>query len=61
MADDLKKKGPADRSRINVNEDWEVEWWTRELGCSEGELREAVAAVGTSVVSVREYLNKKKK
>jgi len=61
MADDLKKKGPADRSRINVNEDWEVEWWTRELGCSDAELREAVAAVGTSVVSVREYLNKKKK
>lgn len=32
MADDLNKRGPADRARINVNEAWEVEWWCKQLG-----------------------------
>jgi hypothetical protein len=37
--DDLKKKGTADRSKINVHEVWEVEYWTRELGVSKAELQ----------------------
>ena len=49
MADDLKNRGPQDRSRVNVNEDWEVTYWCKEFGCSEAELRAAVAAVGVSV------------
>ncbi len=28
MADDKTKRGPADRSRINVNEEYEVRYWT---------------------------------
>ena len=28
MADDLKKKGPEDQARINVNEAHEVRYWT---------------------------------
>ena len=59
MADDLKNRGPQDRSRVNVNEDWEVTYWCKEFGCSEAELRAAVAAVGVSVPAVRVHLGKK--
>ena len=34
MADDLSNAGPADPVRINVNEDHEVRYWTKELGVS---------------------------
>jgi len=33
MSDDKTKRGPADAQRINVNEDYEVEYWTRVLVC----------------------------
>ncbi|MFP2963969.1 DUF3606 domain-containing protein [Myxococcus sp. 1LA] len=58
MVDDLRKRGPADRSRINVNESWEVEWWCNELRCTEAELRAAVKAVGVMVVDVKRYLGR---
>jgi hypothetical protein len=44
--DDLKKKGPADRSKINMHEVWEVEYWTKELGVSKDELARLVKKVG---------------
>lgn len=56
MADDLSYTGPRDRSRINVNEAWEVRWWTKELKCTEAQLRAAVKAVGVMVVDVKKYL-----
>jgi hypothetical protein len=34
--------------------------WTKSLGCTEAQLREAVAAVGNSAEAVRVYLGKKK-
>ncbi|TDE13899.1 DUF3606 domain-containing protein [Dyadobacter psychrotolerans] len=58
MADDKTKRGPADSSRINVNEDYEVAYWTEALGCTEEELQKAVKSAGTSAKAVREYLNK---
>jgi len=57
MADDLSYTGPRDRTRINVNEPWEVRWWTKQLGCTEAKLREAVKAVGVMVVDVKRYLS----
>ncbi len=27
--DNLKEKGPKDRNRISLSEDWEVKWWTK--------------------------------
>ena len=53
MVDDLTKKGSEDRSRINVNEDNEVRYWTRELCVTEARLREAVVEVGGNVIAVR--------
>lgn len=58
MSDDKTKRGPADRSRINVNEPYELAYWTHELGVSEKTLREAVAKVGVMVTAVRAYLKK---
>jgi hypothetical protein len=56
MSDDLKNRGPADRARVNVNEDWEVRWWTKELECTEAQLRAAVKAAGPMVKDVRAHL-----
>ena len=56
MPDDKEDRGPADRSRMNVNEDYEVRCWTKELGVSEERLRALVKAVGPSAEMVREAL-----
>ena len=58
MPDNLKDRGPADRSRINVHESWEVRWWCKELGCTKQELIAAVDAVGVAASAVRKHLAK---
>ena len=58
MADDKTKKGPADSSRININEDYEVAYWTDALGVTKDNLDKAVKSVGPSVKAVKEYLSK---
>lgn len=58
MSDDLNKRRPQDASKINVHEDWELEYWSKELGVSKEKIREAVKVVGTSAVAVRRYLGK---
>ncbi|MEN5158602.1 MULTISPECIES: DUF3606 domain-containing protein [Achromobacter] len=58
MSDDLSKRGPQDRSRINVNEPHELRYWTQALGVTEAQLREAVKTVGPSATAVREHLGK---
>lgn len=58
MSDDLTNRGPQDRARVNVNEDHELRYWTKELGVSEQRLKEAVNAVGVSVEAVKEHLKK---
>jgi hypothetical protein len=34
MADDPTERGPQDRSRINLSEDYEVRYWTEKLKVS---------------------------
>jgi hypothetical protein len=58
--DNLKDRGPKDRSRISLSEDWEVKWWTESLGISVIELKEAVGKVGNSADRVKEFLKNKK-
>lgn len=58
MTDDKKKTGSPDRDRINVNEDYEVQYWTKTLGVTVAQLREAVKAVGPTSAAVREHLGK---
>jgi hypothetical protein len=58
MADDLKRRRPEDPTKINKNQDWEIKYWTQELGVSEPKLRSAIQAVGPLVKNVKQYLNK---
>lgn len=58
MSDDLKKTGKQDDSRININESYEVSYWTKTLGVSADKLKEAVRAVGPMVKDVSKYLGK---
>src|SRR5262245_33446567 len=45
--------GAPNRSRISMNEEREVIYWTGTLGCSKDELAAAVARVGHSSDTVR--------
>jgi hypothetical protein len=58
MADDKSKRGSPDRSRINIDEDFELRDWSKRLGVMPEELKKAVQAVGTSPDAVRKHLGK---
>ncbi len=59
MADDKSKRGPADSARVNMNEAYEVRYWTEKFGCTETQLRAAVTAVGVLAKDVEAFLKKK--
>ena len=61
MSDDPNIRAPQDRSRINTEQDYEVRYWTKELGVSEEQLRQAVQRVGSSADKVREHLSQGKR
>lgn len=50
---------PADRSCIDIDDAREVHWWSKQFGCSEQQLRQAVARVGTSAATVEQLLDGK--
>jgi hypothetical protein len=56
--DDIKKKGSADRSKINMHEGYEVKYWTKQLGVTKEELQKAVDKVGNSAAAVRKELGR---
>jgi hypothetical protein len=56
MSDDKNNRGARDRSRVNLNQDYERRYWELTLDTSEHELRNAISAVGDSPAKVREYL-----
>jgi hypothetical protein len=58
MTDDLNIRQPQDGTKINVHEAWELKYWTKHLGVSEQQLRDAVKAVGVSVAAVKRHLGK---
>ncbi|MDQ3038753.1 MAG: DUF3606 domain-containing protein [Pseudomonadota bacterium] len=58
MSDDKNNSGSPDRDRIDVNTDYELEYWTKALGVSPQVLRAAVDAVGPTANAVRRHLGK---
>ena len=58
MADDRMKRGSQDRSKISMEQEHEIRYWTQALGVSEAALTAAVAKVGTSVDAVRSELHR---
>jgi hypothetical protein len=53
MTDSLTKGDQPDRSKINMNQDYEVHYWTKHLNISKEELQKAVDKVGNSAAAVR--------
>lgn len=58
MADDKTKKGPADRSRISLSEDYELRYWTEKFGVTAAQLKAAVEKVGNSAEAVERELTR---
>jgi len=58
MSDDLKNRGPQDRSRISLTEQWEVDYWTKALGVSRERLEQLVREHGNSTEAVKKALTK---
>jgi len=58
MADDKTKTTPQDAARINVNEDYELKYWTKKFGCTPEQLKSAVEKVGVSAQAVATELKR---
>ena len=56
VMDDKSKTGRADDSRIDVNEAYEVQYWSKKFNVSEHRLKEAVQSVGPMAEDVKRYL-----
>ncbi len=56
--DNKTNVGSPDRDLINVNEDYELQYWSEKFGVTRDELKAAVKAAGTSVKAVQAYLDK---
>jgi hypothetical protein len=55
MSDSLKRKRPEDARKINVSQEWELEYWSKGLGVSKEELKRVVKAQGPSVAVVKAH------
>ena len=47
-----------DRNRINIHEDYELRYWTKELGVTPEKLKQTVEKVGVMASEVRKALGK---
>ena len=56
MTDDRTKKGIQDCTRINTSEDYELRYWSEQLGVTQDQLKAAVKKVGNSVTAVQKEL-----
>ena len=58
MTDDKTDRGARDRSRIDINEDYEVHYWTTKLHVTREQLAAAVKKVGVSAAAVAKELGR---
>ena len=56
MPDNTTKTNPQDAKRINVHEDYEVQYWTKRFGVTPEKLKAAVSKVGVMVDDVEAEL-----
>jgi hypothetical protein len=59
MSDDKSKTGSPDSKRINIEEQYEVKYWSEKLNVTPDELKKAVKAVGTSAEKVEKHVKNK--
>lgn len=57
--DNKSKTGKSDDSRINVNESYELQYWSKKFNISRDQLKEAVKTAGTLVTDVEKHLKQK--
>jgi hypothetical protein len=57
MPDNLQKRQPEDRTRINISEEWELKYRADKLNVSPERLKAAVEASGPSVTAVKKRLS----
>lgn len=58
MPDNKEFVGGQDRKRVNINERYEVDYWTRKWNISEEQLRSAVQRAGVEVDAIARVLGK---
>jgi hypothetical protein len=61
MADNKRLKGPADRSRVGMDEKYERAYWSKKFGVAGTSLAAAVRKVGNSADAVKEFFKDKRK
>lgn len=49
-------RGPKDRTRVELDQEWECVWWSKGFGVSVEELKAAVKEVGPLVADLDKYL-----
>jgi len=58
MSDDKTNRRPRDADRVNVNEDYEVRYWTQKWDVTEAQLKDAVRRAGVMARDVAKALGK---
>jgi Protein of unknown function (DUF3606) len=58
MSDNLQDRGPRDRSRVNVNESWELRYWSEKFGVTDEALKRLVREVGDRVEDIERRLGR---
>ncbi len=58
MTDNKNIQDGRDRSQVNGNEDYEVQYIAKTLGVSSERIKEAISAVGNSREKIEEYLKR---
>ena len=56
MSDLLSPYKPLDPGRVETLDHVEMQYWSRELHCTEDELKQAISKVGNHITALREYL-----
>ena len=56
MADNKNDKGKNERSRIDISEPYELEYWKKRLGITTDQLKEVIEKVGPMSKDVESYL-----
>lgn len=60
MADNKTNIGTPDKERVNLSEDYEVQYWAHKFNVTAEKLKKAVRKVGDSAKNIEEYLKKSK-
>jgi hypothetical protein len=58
MSDNKNQRNAQDSGRVNVNEEYEISYWTKKFNCTKAQLIEAVNRVGTSSEQVEQFLKR---